>query len=294
MLCIFTRSDDGTVNLIENLFDESVLRINVDSDDWGFDYRNGDWTIHAGEQSIKLDQDSRAWWWKVYFEDDNRDRSRNAEIEYLTREIYSEIGRRGKLVGNPPNFHSQIGKLRILDIARKIFSVPETNATFNRDVTWIDDAVVKSLSSTPFTNNTVLYTTRASVASLNPNGNFWLTQSYVESAADVTVLLVGFKTFAFERRRTPGITVDWRREQVDDLNRTAWTCIQMSKFEKQQIRTFQESLGVEWGRIDFLRSPQGELVFLEYNANGQFVFLDEKNRSNILSEVAQFLVGSCE
>jgi hypothetical protein len=45
---------------------------------------------------------------------------------------------------------------------------------------------------------------------------------------------------------------------------------------------------VEWGRIDFLKSND-ELIFLEYNANGQFFFLDTKNQYGLKDAVVEYL-----
>jgi len=105
MLVIITRSGDASVNLISQYFREPYIRINVDEDtSWSFSYQNGTWTIADTTNSNAIGSETSCWWWKVYFESDDGDSYRNAEVEYLAREIYAEIGRKGRIVGNPPEF----------------------------------------------------------------------------------------------------------------------------------------------------------------------------------------------
>jgi hypothetical protein len=54
------------------------------------------------------------------------------------------------------------------------------------------------------------------------------------------------------------------------------------------FRALCGELGAEWGRFDFLEDDEG-LVFLEYNANGQWAFLDLDDHYGILQAAASYL-----
>jgi D-alanine-D-alanine ligase-like ATP-grasp enzyme len=144
------------------------------------------------------------------------------------------------------------------------------------------------LASTAFTNEKVLYTTRVDQNRLD-FANPWFIQEWVEAEYDVTVLIVGNDIYPFQRKRTSGQTVDWRKEQNYSSKVREWLPAQLSQLEIKQLRAFVASESLNWGRIDLLRSYEGELVFLELNANGQFGFLDPLNELGLLSNVAKHL-----
>ena len=62
---------------------------------------------------------------------------------------------------------------------------------------------------------------------------------------------------------------------------------------KAKLLSFCEELGVEWGRIDLMkRANSDELLFLEMNMNGQWVFLDFENECGLINEVVEYLEKS--
>jgi hypothetical protein len=290
LLLIITRSDDPAVDLVEGYLRSSHLRINVDeSNTWSFNYNDGVWSVIQGEKVCVIDKSTKCWWWKAYLEDSDGDHYRNAEVEYMAREIYAEVGRVGKIVGNPPYFHQKLGKLAILDIARDFLNVPETNAVFNHPLKRMDDAIVKSFASETFSNFKVLYTTRVDLENLKTVSNPWFAQQFIQASQDITIYVVGDKLFTFRRDRIPGKTIDWRKEQLEDINRDAWELDPLAEYESTAIQGFLRALGVEWGRLDLLRHKDGTLWFLEFNANGQFGFLDEIDRAGLISGIARYL-----
>jgi hypothetical protein len=290
MLVIITRSDDPSVDHVQSYLKGEFIRVNVDeSDSWSFDYSDGSWSIANADRSIRIDEDTRCWMWKAFFEPTDGDSYRNAEVQYIVREVYAEIARRGSIRGNPPQFHSEFGKMAILDVARKYFNVPRTSVVFNHALPEIEDGVVKSLASANFDNQKVLFTTRVDTRQLKPTQNPWFAQNYIDAKSDVTTYIVGEKYFTFERIRTPGKTVDWRREQLSDLNRKAWVNLQLGPSDHEGLMSFKRELGLHWGRIDFVKDLDDNLWFLEFNANGQFGFLDEFDESGVISEIGSYL-----
>jgi D-alanine-D-alanine ligase-like ATP-grasp enzyme len=68
-----------------------------------------------------------------------------------------------------------------------------------------------------------------------------------------------------------------------------WEPYDLSKKDQENIAGFMRYLGCDWGRLDFMLDANGVLVFLEYNANGQFVFLDFANKIGLLECVGKYL-----
>ena len=292
MLLIISRSDDGSMDLLEPLFTVPYIRINVDeSDSWSFSYIDGTWTVASLGQVHEIGVDTRCWWWKAYLEPDEHDPHRNAEVEYICREIYAHVKRRGTIVGNSPLFHSELGKLAVLDAARDLLEVPETNCTFNSSLVENKNAIAKSLASMPFSGNLALYTTRVDTRALQSKQNPWLVQPYLDATHDVTSFLAGDNLYTFQRERNPDSTVDWRKEQLEDIGKKAWAFISLDKTTEGKVRTLAERLGVSWGRFDLLKDTGGKLTFLEFNANGQFGFLDIDNTSGMLQGIVHYLQG---
>jgi hypothetical protein len=179
-----------------------------------------------------------------------------------------------------------------LDAAKQFFRIPTTNAVFNHALENIPDAVIKSLASEPFANSKVLYTTRVHLSQLKTNGNPWRAQAFIDSKSDVTTFIVGNEFFTFERQRKAGVTVDWRKEQLEDLQNKAWSLVELAQSTDRSIKAFAQSIDVSWGRIDFVKDHEDELWLLEYNANGQFGFLDEMNETGIFDAIANYLESS--
>ena len=69
-----------------------------------------------------------------------------------------------------------------------------------------------------------------------------------------------------------------------------WTPFPLTKEQSDAVAAFLLKLEVDWGRLDFMWTGS-KLVFLEYNANGQFVFLDLKNQFGLLDCVVEYLLS---
>ena len=62
--------------------------------------------------------------------------------------------------------------------------------------------------------------------------------------------------------------------------------------ETNAILNFCEDLTVDWGRIDFMEEADGKLIFLEYNANGQWALLDYTQKYGLIEAVIEYLTDS--
>ena len=139
------------------------------------------------------------------------------------------------------------------------------------------------------TTNKALFTTEIDGTRLNPRYP-WYLQERVDADADLTIAVSGKKLFAFERDRSGLNGLDWRnQEDVFNLEQK-WKPFSLTKQQREAVLAFLHQIAVDWGRIDFLRSGS-KLVFLEYNANGQFGFLDPKHEFGILDGVVEYLLA---
>ncbi len=293
MLLVLTASYDGTSDLIFNEINDKAFRFNFDIyKEYDVELKPNFWRIrNPVGLEITSETASACFWWKVTNYKANEDEFLNEEIKYIFREIYNWFYHRSLAKGTPPDFHNRNGKIHILSIANKYFKTPETftgwgfNKTPNINS---KDVVAKSLSSGLTATNRALFTTKVDVTKLHPEYP-WYLQEAISAEFDTTVFICGESKYGFQRSRESLKGLDWRSEQ--DFNATdEWTSRELSTKENNAIDALCNDLKVTWGRIDFLER-NGELIFLEYNANGQWVFLDYENKVGLVKEVCRYLLN---
>jgi hypothetical protein len=137
-------------------------------------------------------------------------------------------------------------------------------------------------------NGKTLFTTDVSNRELDPSYP-WFLQEKITSDYDVTIFTVKGRLFAFERSREDLKSLDWRSEQTFNIDKEDWHSFELQQHHYDSLTNLCSDLQVEWGRFDFMKDKKGELIFLEYNANGQFVFLDYHNKHGIMDAVIGYL-----
>jgi len=297
VLLLITGSIDATSNLlIRSLGTEQVFRFNFDLyKDYELVFSPDYWSIkNPAGHCIDSNSVTKVFWWKAFnYHLVDEDEFITEEVKYIFREIY-HWGRLRKITkGNPHDFHNHLGKLNILDIGKKYFQTPLTLATFRpAGVEKLKDKkiVAKSFSSGLTTTNKALMTTEVHHEKLHPNFP-WYLQERINSKSDITTFICGNDYFTFERNRDNLKGLDWRMEQSFDKYVKEWYPFKLSAHQNNLISQFCNEIKVDWGRIDFMLSESNELIFLEFNANGQWVFLDFKNEYGLLDSVTQYLTN---
>lgn len=299
MLLLITGSGDGTSDLLVSRLGNKVFRFNYDLfKDYQLSFTPNRWVIEnpAGHK-ISSETVTSAFWWKAFnFYLLDQEQFIVEEVKYLFREIYHWCRLRGIARGNPHDYHNHLGKINILSIATRHFRVPETLACFN--LYGLGDVkskkiVAKSFTSGLTTTNKALFTTEVDRTRLDPAFP-WFLQQLIVSEADATIFVCGDKLFAFEKSRAALSGLDWRKEQ--DFSKTGtneWTPFLLTSSELEQTKALLADLGTDWGRLDFMREGE-ELVFLEFNANGQWVFLDYEEKFGLLDSVVDYLTADSE
>lgn len=295
MLLLITGSLDGTSSLIVNELKDKVFRFNYDLyKEYDFSFTPEFWEIrNPAGLSINSNTIKTAFWWKAFnFYLVDEEKFIVEEIKYIFREIYHWCRLRGLTRGVPHDFHNHLGKINILNIASEDFLVPKTLLTFNLfglDKIKNTPVVAKSLTSGLTTTNKALMTTAVNTEMLSPDFA-WFLQEKIVSDADVTVFICNKKYYAYQRDRQNLKGLDWRNEQSFDPNIKEWFKFELNQTQIDSIKRFCEKINVDWGRIDLMSSKNG-LVFLEYNANGQWVFLDYSGEDGLVKSVCEYLIS---
>jgi len=295
MLLFITTSSDVTADILFEKFTAPAFRLNFDLwRDYSVVIRPHEWEITnpAGLQ-ISSANATHCFWWKPFSAKIEGDASVVAEIKYVFRELYNWFFRRGLIVGNSPDFHNRLGKLQILEIAERFFRTPTRSlAGWNlpAQVAQFDgqEIVAKSFSS-EFTNDgRALYTSLVDYQRLDRSFP-WFLQTKIDARDDVTVVVCADEFFAYTRSRQDLQGLDWRRRIGEDEHpEDAWWRRPLSAVEQQSLRGLCRQLNTKWGRFDFLEDKDG-LIFLEFNANGQWAFLDAYGTDGLTHAVIAYL-----
>jgi hypothetical protein len=115
-------------------------------------------------------------------------------------------------------------------------------------------------------------------------------QEKIQSRWDVTVFYCDGKFFPFKRDRINLKGIDWRAEQSLDTQVEEWLPFKLTHEQSKAFDLLSKELDVEFGRFDLMTNGDTEdLIFLEFNANGQWVFLDYHDKYGLLDTVVNWL-----
>jgi hypothetical protein len=288
MLLFITSSSDATANLVFDRCNLPAFRLNFDLwQDYSVILDTTEWEI-SNPVGLKITDKSAShcFWWKAFIQID-ADNLIISEIKYVFRELYSFFLRRGLVIGNPPDFDHNYGKLSVLHLASRYFRTPDSLAGWNLPSCIRKfksyPIVAKSFSSALSNSNRFLFTTAVPYAQIDRTFP-WFLQAEIDAREDVTIFICGDRLWPFSRSRKDLKGLDWRRE----IDASGWLPRPLLVDEEHAIRALCQDLAVNWGRFDFLQDDNG-LVFLEFNANGQWAFLDPFGNNGLIDAVAKYL-----
>lgn len=294
MLLLITGSADGTADRIVHRYGEGVFRLNYDLwKEYHLSFTNDGWEIiNPAGLTISSDTVSCAYWWKAFsFFALGDDKYVKAEIKYIFKDIYAWCGLQGLVKGNPIEYHNRFGKMTINTMAGRYFTLPKTLVTLrNYGINSLADKTViaKSLSSEQADDGRVLHTTEVTLDNLDATFP-WQLQEKIDSEWDITIFYCNSEVFGFKRSRENLKGLDWRAEQDLSMHEQEWFPYKVEERIKKSLMNLSADLQVEFGRYDFMENTAGKLEFLEFNANGQWVFLDVADRYGLLDCVVDWL-----
>lgn len=293
MLLLITGSGDGTSDMLCSRLGIDVFRFNYDLfSDYKIIFKIDYWEIeNPSGHKITSETVTNAFWWKAFnFFIIDKDSFVIEEIKYVTREIYNWCRINLITKGNSPDFHNSIGKLNILNFAKKYFQIPDTyviSSYFDNNINFRSDPVAKSLTSGATDSKRFLFTTKIDIVNIDYS-HLWYLQETIYSLYDITVLVCGSDLFAFSRSRKNLKGLDWRSEQDFNIYSEEWIPYTLNNDDIVKFNKLNQKLKINWGRYDLLLKEK-DLIFLEFNANGQFLFLDYFNNYGIHDSFISYL-----
>jgi hypothetical protein len=296
VLLLITGSRDGTSDEICRRLGNKVFRFNYDIyKDYSLELSPHCWRIaNPSGHAISSENVTSCFWWKAFnFPLENEDNYIISEVKYTFREIYSWCRLKNIVKGNPPDFHNQIGKINLLKIASAFFPIPDSLVTFKcagLPNLASSSIVAKSLATAQTDSKAVLLTTEVIPEQLNPSFP-WFLQKKIQSDWDVTVFVCNDSLYAYAKSRKNLKGLDWRGEQSLDPSQKDWIKFELTPIQMKAINNFCREISVKWGRLDFMK-VEDDLFFLEFNANGQWLFLDYDGSDGILVNVLKYLTGT--
>ncbi|MCK6509654.1 MvdD family ATP-grasp ribosomal peptide maturase [Myxococcota bacterium] len=119
-------------------------------------------------------------------------------------------------------------------------------------------------------------------------------QEEIVKTLDVRVTIVGKQIFsaAVDAQTKAETQVDWRRDGVGLIR--SWKPYTLPEDIPPKLLALQNFLGLNYGAIDFVVSPEGRHAFLEVNAVGEFFWLVDTPGLPIPDALADTLLGRVE
>lgn len=113
-------------------------------------------------------------------------------------------------------------------------------------------------------------------------------QPLIPKQSDVRATFVGDSLFVAEidSQSDPAAIVDWRKTENPALPHQVAA---LPPLVEERSRVLMQQLGLVFGALDFIRTPEGEWVFLEVNPNGQWLWLDDMLNLGITEAITSWL-----
>jgi glutathione synthase/RimK-type ligase-like ATP-grasp enzyme len=114
-------------------------------------------------------------------------------------------------------------------------------------------------------------------------------QAYVEKRLELRVTVVGDRIFAaaIHSQATRQTRLDWRRY---DPSHTPYTPFEIPPALAAQCVALLRRLGLSYGAVDLILTPDERFVFLEINPNGQFLWVERATGLPISEAICDALV----
>ena len=114
-------------------------------------------------------------------------------------------------------------------------------------------------------------------------------QGYVPKLVELRVTVVGQQVFAAEihSQTTNHTRHDWRRY---DHGQTPHLPHELPRDVERRCVRLVEQLGLQYGAIDLVLTPDGRYVFLEINPNGQYLWIEDETGLPITDAICDLLL----
>ena len=112
-------------------------------------------------------------------------------------------------------------------------------------------------------------------------------QEYIEKQFEVRYTVVGEEHFVcrIDSQKSAKANEDWRRY---DISHTPHSAIEPPKEIKEKVNKMMEILGLVYGALDFIVTPDNRWIFLEINCMGQYLWIEELTGLQISSAIVSW------
>lgn len=192
-----------------------------------------------------------------------------------------------KWISHPENITKAESKLFQLKTASKLgFTIPDTLVTNSPQIAKnflnkYESLAFKTQKQSHINYNDTehcILTNKVTREHINNFSNIRISpvlfQPYIEKKTEIRVTVVDNEVFTAElhSQETKEAKIDWRKSEMKNLKHTPHNL--PVELEKKCILLVKR-LGLLFGAIDFILTPNGEYVFLEINPNGQWAWIEE-------------------
>jgi ATP-grasp ribosomal peptide maturase len=116
-------------------------------------------------------------------------------------------------------------------------------------------------------------------------------QRWAPKQHDARVVAIGDKLFAFAIHAGNAVSYIDFRADYDALD---YEQVELTAEVSEGIKSFLSALGLTYGALDFVVSPEGSYTFLECNAGGQFGWLEARTGAPLTAALADLLMRGAQ
>lgn len=303
MILLVTHTNDSHADLVETrLLSRSATCIRFNTDrltvDAGFEahWDGCKWRgkiTQKGARSVDF-QDIHAVWWRRPVEPllsaiTDRGVRKWAQDESFTGYTTILSGLSARFLNHPDAMNLASNKPQQLVVASSVgFRTPETLVTHAPESarSFIERHAKSGVALKPMKNmrilasdgvERVLYTSPVHHSDLGDGDECAAAlhqfQEYIAKHLEIRVTVVAEQVFAAEihSQASEHTRYDWRNY---DIPRTPHWVHQLPQAVRNKCVEIVRQLGLEFGAIDLVLTPEGEYVFLEINPNGQWQWIE--------------------
>lgn len=222
-----------------------------------------------------------------------------SEIEFFYKNLWVSLNAK-KWLSLPKNVYETENKILQLKLGRTLgFTIPKTLITCDKEsikdffLECNNKIIVKPIYSGEYVKTESLsgqiftsLITENDLESLDDSLPFpSIYQEYVDKDREIRVTVVGNDVFAasVDSQSTEKTKIDWRKEPLK------FKRFKLPEDISQKCINLVKQLGLNFGAIDLIYTPNKEYVFLEINPNGQWVWIETDTQQPIADAIIQFL-----
>lgn len=312
ILIITHTADNFSIEKVTEYIEKNncqVIRFDVDlyplQNKLSTTFQNGEWVsiLETPEAQYRLDDISAIWYRRAYnigsgLKEELDAKFYGAAMGEIRNTLFGFIESVDTYsLGKPGIYRRLDSKEEQLKVADKLgLTIPDTCITNNPDVAkkfilQHRNVVAKMQTGFAITEDgveSVVFTNVVSEDKLEELDTLLYCpmqfQKMIEKKKELRITIVGRDVYAFEidSQQFEDAKVDWRKDGVNLLDK--WVRTELPGDIEEKLLELLDIYNVDYGAIDMIVSPENEYYFIEINAAGEFFWLDNLTKGNLISK----------